>query len=148
MKSCRFAPVLLLFGVICPLSGQQPASYQKKAAAALQFEVDQIGKDCPDAKTTLEQNSCMAGVEQKATADFQAFYESLRSLLGPNSEAVKQLDSSQAQWEKYSKQACDAIDTFYRDGSIRISAVMGCQIQLRRSRMQDLDVLYNTTLHL
>ena len=78
---------------------------------------------------------------------FRPFYDSLRNLLSADPAAAQQLDSSQAAWEQYSKSACGAVDTFYRSGTIRASAVTSCHIQLMRSRMRDLDALYNTTLH-
>ncbi|MFZ0589820.1 MAG: lysozyme inhibitor LprI family protein, partial [Bryobacteraceae bacterium] len=106
------------------------------------------GKDCPAARTTIEENNCIVGVEQQTRENFQVFYDSLRSLLGPKSEAVIQLDNSQLQWEKYSKEACDAVDSLFRRGSIRLSAVETCKVPLMRSRMQDLNALYITTLHL
>jgi len=68
--------------------------------------------------------------------------------LSQNAEAAGQLDSSQQQWELYTQKACDAIDSFSRGGTIRFSAVEKCRIQLTRSRMQDLNALYNTALHL
>lgn len=139
--------VLLFVLTLSPVQGQDPASYQKKAAVALQYEVGQTGKDCSNAKNTLETNGCLMGVAEKTENNFHLFYESLRGLLNPSPEAATELDSSQALWKKYSKSACDAIDTFYRSGTIRISAVTGCRIQLTRSRMQDLDLLYNDTLH-
>ncbi|MGA8598340.1 MAG: lysozyme inhibitor LprI family protein [Bryobacteraceae bacterium] len=144
----RIMPLLLFLKVLHPLSGQDPGSYQKKAEAALRFEVARIGKDCPAARTTIEENNCIVGVEQQTRENFQVFYDSLRLLLGPKSEAAIQLDNSQSQWEKYSKEACDAVDSLYRRGSIRLSAVETCKVPLMRSRMQDLNALYITTLHL
>jgi uncharacterized protein YecT (DUF1311 family) len=139
---------LFLLGLtLCPLRGQDAASDQKTAAAALQFEAAQIGNDCGNAKNT-EINSCLTTVAEKTQSNFRVFYGSLRSLLKPGSDAAQQLDSSQAQWEKYSSSACGAVDSFYRSGSIRIAAVTGCHIQLMRSRMQDLNALYITVLHL
>ena len=138
---------LLFASSLGSLLGQNPASYQNRAATALQFETGQIGKDCRDAKNTLESNSCLSAVVEKTKSNFRVFYESLHSLLNPDPDAARQLETSQAQWEKYSTSACDAIDAFYRSGSIRASAVTACHIQLTRSRMHDLDVLYNTTLH-
>jgi uncharacterized protein YecT (DUF1311 family) len=127
---------------------QDPTAYQKDAAAALQRSVVQTGKgDCPDAQTTLDIDQCLAGVQAKTKSNFDSFYKDLRSFLDPASEAARQLDASQAQWEKYSSSACDAIDSFYSGGTIRASAVTGCRLQLMRSRMQDLDKLYETVLH-
>lgn len=125
----------------------QTQSYQSKAHDALQSQVGQIGKDCPTAKTTLEENSCIAEVGQKTKADFDTFYENLRALLSQKSDAVSQLDSSQQDWERYAQKACNAVDSFSSGGTIRFSAVERCRIQLTRSRMQDLDALYETVLH-
>lgn len=138
------APFLLL---LSPLQSQEPAFYQKRAEVALQFEMGQIGKDCSNVKNTLEANSCLGPVAEKTRNNFRSFYESLRSLLQSSPESVERLDSSQALFEKYSTSACDGIGAFYRSGAIRISAVVSCHIQLIRSRMRDLDSIYNTTLH-
>lgn len=131
-----------------PLRGEDAASYQKMAASALHYEVAQIGKDCANAKNTLEINTCLDAVAEKTQSDFRVFYASLRNLLNPGSEAVQQLDTSQPQWEKYSTSACDAVYAFYREGTIRNAKAIGCRIRLIRSRMQDLDALYDTVLHL
>lgn len=118
------------------------------ASTALQFEIAQIGRDCANARNTLEINSCFGTVAGKTQSNFRVFYDSLRSLLNPGSEAAQQLDTSQAQWEKYSNSACDAVYAFYRDGTIRTAKAIGCRILLTRSRMQNLDALYDTVLHL
>lgn len=148
MSRLRLFGAFLFALMLCPLRGEDAASYQKTAATALQFEIAQIGKDCGNAKNTLEINSCLVSVAEKTQSNFRVFYGSLRSLLKPGLDAAQQLDASQAQWEKYSTSACDAVDNFYRSGSIRIAAVTGCRIQLTRSRMQDLNALYGTVLHL
>jgi len=147
MKGCLWC-LLLLHLDLTLLPAQSPSSEQNKAKAALHSQVSQIGKDCPDAKTTAEENNCISVVEQQTRTDFAAFYGSLRSLLQRSPDAMGQLDSSQEAWEHYAQKACEAVDSFYHDGTIRLSAVATCRIQLRRSRMQDLDVLYYTTLHL
>jgi uncharacterized protein YecT (DUF1311 family) len=59
----------------------------------------------------------------------------LRSLLQGDAGAVDRLDASQEQWQHYMQKACEAIDYFFRDGTIRSSAVTRCRIQLTRSRM-------------
>lgn len=139
--------LLLCFVLMRGVRAQEPASTQKAAATALQFEIAQMGKDCPEANDTLTANHCLAAVEAKTNADFRTFYDSLQSLLRSDFEAAAELNESQAQWEKYSASACEAISAFYLTASIRASAVARCHIQLARSRMQDLDALYNTTLH-
>ncbi len=142
MKYCILSALLLL-----PIQAQLPASYQKSAQTALQSQVSQIGKDCPDAKTTIEENACILAVGKKTKADFEVFYASLRALLSQNADAVSQLAGSQDQWERYAQKACNAIDSFSQGGTVRFSAVERCQIQLTRSRLQDLNALYETTLH-
>jgi uncharacterized protein YecT (DUF1311 family) len=142
MRYCILSAVLLL-----PAQAQLPDSYRKNAQAALQSQVSQIGKDCPDAKTTIEENPCILAVGKKTKADFETFYESLRALLGQNGDAVSQLAGSQDQWERYAQKACNAIDSFFQGGTLRFSAGERCRIQLTRSRMQDLNALYDTTLH-
>jgi uncharacterized protein YecT (DUF1311 family) len=146
MKGCLLC-LLLVHQDLTLLQAQSPSADQNKAKAALHSQVSQIGKDCLDAKTTAEGNNCYSLVEQQTRTDFVAFYGSLHSLL-QGSPAIGQLDSSQEEWEHYAQKACDAIDSFYHDGTIRQSAVLICRIQLRRSRMQDLDALYYTSLHL
>jgi uncharacterized protein YecT (DUF1311 family) len=147
---CRLHPVGLLLIALAPhaLRAQDASSYQRRAAAALQFEIAQIGKDCGNPKNTLDINNCLMTVAEKTQSNYRTFYASLRTLLKAGSEAALQLEKSQAQWEMYSTSACDAVDTFYRSGTIRVAAVTGCNIQLTRSRMQDLNVLYETVLHL
>ena len=103
-------------------------------------------KDCPDAKTTVEENGCILAVGKKTKADFEVFYASLRALLSQNADAVSQLAGSQDQWERYAQEACNAIDSFTQGTTVRFSAGERCQIQLTRSRMQDLNALYETTL--
>jgi len=53
-----------------PLQAQSPSSNQSKAKVALHSQVSQIGNDCPSAKATMEENSCisMAGNKQNATS--------------------------------------------------------------------------------
>jgi uncharacterized protein YecT (DUF1311 family) len=145
MKWCLF--LLLSHLELRPLQAQSPSSDQSKAKVALRSQVSQIGNDCPNAKTTMEENSCISMAEQQTKRDFATFYGSLRSLLRQSAEAGDQLNSSQEYWEHYAQKACEAIDSVSRRGTIHPSAVAACRIQLTRSRMQDLDALYNTTLH-
>ena len=147
MKCGLICTALVLLQAMLALRAQSPVPDQKKAQAVLHFEVSQIGKDCSDAKTTVEENSCIVTIEQKTRDDFASFYGSLRSLLQEDTTAVSQLQASQEQWEQYVQKACDAIDHFFRNGTIRLSAVTGCKIRLTRSRMQDLNALYYATLN-
>jgi len=60
--------------------------------------------------------------------------------------SLQTLEDSQAAWTDYQQKACHAIDTLFRDGTILPSAGMGCVIQLTRSRMRDLNAVYNLPL--
>jgi uncharacterized protein YecT (DUF1311 family) len=126
---------------------QNPAADQKKAQAALQSQTGRIGKDCPDAGTTMAINSCMTDVEKQTEADFALFLSSLRSLLKASAPALAKFETSQTVWEKYRASACDAVGTLYDGGTIKYSSVEGCKVRLTRSRMQDLNDLYYDTLH-
>jgi uncharacterized protein YecT (DUF1311 family) len=147
MKGCLLCLCLIHLDLNL-MRAQSPSSDQSKAQAALHSQVSQIGKDCPNAKTTMAENNCISMVEQQTKTDFTTFYGSLRSLLQQSADATSQLDSSQEEWEHYAQTACNAVDSFHRGGTIGPSAVAICRIQLTRSRMQDLDVLYYTALHL
>jgi uncharacterized protein YecT (DUF1311 family) len=140
--------LLLIHLDLTLLRAQSPSSDQNKAKAALHSQVSQIGKDCPDARSTADENSCISIVEQQTRTDFAAFYGSLHSLLQPSPDAMGRLDSSQEAWEHYAQKACDDIASFYQRAAIGPSSIAICRIQLTRSRMRDLDVLYYTTLHL
>ena len=148
MSRFRVCSALLLALTSCRLDSEVSPSYQTTAAAALKYELGQIGKDCAHANNTLEINACLGDVRVKTQSNFHVFYTSLRNLLSSGSDAAQRLDTSQAQWEKYSTSTCDAVLAFYREGTIRTAKALGCSIQLTRSRMQDLDALYDTVLHL
>jgi uncharacterized protein YecT (DUF1311 family) len=126
---------------------QSPETAQKKAQTALDYQVKQIGKDCPNANSTLDSNICLAAVLKRTETDFATFFATLTSLLDGGSADSKQLRTAQDYWKRYAKASCEAIDAFYHDGTIHTSAELGCEIQLKRSRMQDLNALYYDTLH-
>jgi uncharacterized protein YecT (DUF1311 family) len=147
MKPQMICLVLCLLGGSSTTFAQSPVTYQKAAGVALQSQLSKQGKDCPDAQTTRDMNACLAEVERTTKNDFETFYRNLGLLLESDETGLKKLQGSQDKWNEYAASACDAIDYLYREGSIRPSAVMACEIQLRRSRMQDLDLLYHTILH-
>ncbi len=55
MSRLHVCGAFLLALTLCPLRGEDPPSYQKMAATALQSEIAQIGRDCGNANTTLEE---------------------------------------------------------------------------------------------
>jgi uncharacterized protein YecT (DUF1311 family) len=70
----------------------------------------------------------------------------LKALVG--SVAGRQsLDDAQSEWLAYRQKTCGAIELFFAGGSGQAGFVARCQIQLTRSRMKDLDAIYNFPLH-
>ncbi len=125
----------------------QVQKFQKDAQSALLSQQAKEGKDCLDAGTTYGENICIGKVEALTKQDFDRFYNSLVSLLAPEASNIKKLEDAQAAWVQYRAKSCDAIGHLYEGGTIRPSAVAGCEIALMRSRMRDLDNIYYTVLH-
>ena len=145
-------PILAVFSVIYMLGAysawaQAPERYQKAAQAALQAQISREGKDCLDARTTADENNCLANAATMTQHDFDAFYGNLLSLLGSESANQQKLDEAQVQWVRYRDKTCEAIGYLYSGGSIQSSAITRCRIELIRSRMHDLDSVYHTILH-
>src|SRR5262249_28674263 len=144
----RNVVMLSLIGLLWGMAwAQQPTSYQKTAQAALNSQISQEGKDCPDARTTRDENICTANVVSVTERDFDVFYQSLLGLLGTEPGNQQKLREAQEQWLKYRDKTCEAVAALYDGGTIRPSAVSRCEIQLTRSRMRDLDSAYYTVLH-
>jgi hypothetical protein len=94
MSRLRVCSALLLaLTFMCRLEGEDSRSYQKTAAAALKYEIVQIGKDCANANNRLEINTCLGDVRDKRQSNFRTFYTSLRNLLSSSSNAAQQLDT-------------------------------------------------------
>ena len=62
-----------------PQAGQSPVSYQRAAQAALQSQASKRQADCPDARTTVEENACLEEVRRQTEKDFDRFTRSLES---------------------------------------------------------------------
>lgn len=115
---------------------------QKAAKAAFETEMARIGKDCAKAKTQRDENICQSDAATATERNFDAFYRSLENIVGSG-----RLRESQQAWVDYRNKQCDAIFEFWRPGTVAPSAEMRCKIELMRSRMRDLDSLYETPLH-
>jgi uncharacterized protein YecT (DUF1311 family) len=127
---------------------QGPAQLQNAARSAFQSQISQEGKDCPNARTQYDQNVCIGQVLAATNHDFEIFYQNLLLLLAPDPSNQENLKKAQKEWEAYREDSCNAMDELYKGGTIRGSAVTGCEVQLTRSRMRDLDNIYATVLHL
>jgi uncharacterized protein YecT (DUF1311 family) len=126
---------------------QGPAQLQNAARTAFQSQMSQEGKDCPNARTQYDQNICIGQVLAATNHDFEMFYQNLLFLLAPDPTNKENLKKAQKEWEAYREDSCNALDELYKGGTIRGSAVTGCEVQLTRSRMRDLNNLYATVLH-
>lgn len=130
-----------------PLPYQQIVQYQKTAQTALQSQASQEGKDCPNAASMYDVNTCMRRVADQTNRDFDLFYQSLLSIISSNQDSADRLKKAEDQWMQYRQLTCDAIFDFYKPGTIAPSAQMQCEVQLTRSRMRDLEAIYHTPLH-
>jgi uncharacterized protein YecT (DUF1311 family) len=104
-----------------------------------------VTPDCLEARDNYEDKVCISQVAQQTENDFATFYQNLKELLDSTSQTS--LEQAQQEWIVYRDRTCKAIDEFLRDGSARVGLVTRCEIQLSRSRMKDLDAIYNLPLH-
>jgi uncharacterized protein YecT (DUF1311 family) len=139
--------VILISMSIGSGAATQAKRYQDAAQTALQSQLSKEGKECAEAANTYEQNLCLDKAESRTEHDFDVFYQNLLALLNGESADQQKLKEAQAQWTQYKDKTCDAIDALYKGGTIRSLAVMRCEIEITRSRMRDLDYLYETILH-
>lgn len=130
---------------VSTLSAQSLLPHQKAANDALQSQLSKEGKDCPGAHSNYEDKVCIAEVASQTEKDFSTFYVNLRELLDPANQ--KGLEEAQAKWLLYRDATCAAIDELFRQGTAREGMVARCKIQVTRSRMKDLDAIYNLPLH-
>jgi uncharacterized protein YecT (DUF1311 family) len=130
-----------------PIPGSTIRQEQRVAQTAYDTEIAREGRDCLNAQNTYDENVCLKSAVATTQTNFAAFYAALSELLTPDSSNVQVLDESETAWTMYQGKACDAIDHFFRDGTIAPSATMRCVIRLTRSRMRDLNMLYDPPLH-
>ena len=54
-------------------------------------------------------------------------------------------DKAEAAWEVYAGSECDAVDTYWRSGTI-VNAMDGeCKLRMARARLRELDEMYSIT---
>ena len=129
-------------------AAQRPVTNPRKLAEeAYAREMAQEGHDCQNAPNQREENECIESARQTAENDFNLYYKGLALALTPDPSNVTRLNEAQARWVEYRDKTCAAIREFYRGGSIQGSATARCEIGLTRSRMRDLETLYETPLH-
>jgi len=119
-----------------------PPDCQKTADAAFKAEAARAGKDCADASNQYESNICLSEAAEKTERNLNTFYNALEGIIGS-----APLRESQRAWVNYRKTQCGAVHTYWRRGTIAPSAESSCQIELARSRMRDLESLFDVPLH-
>lgn len=115
---------------------------QRTANAAFGAEMARVGRDCTNVRNQREEDSCESEAAAGTERNFSVFYSALESIVGSDA-----LDDSEQAWLDYRKKQCVAVFDFFRPGTIAPSAALRCKVELTRSRMRDLDSLFETALH-
>lgn len=120
--------------------------------------------ECPQANTTRAIEECLSGEIAASRANFEAFTGALRSILGlegpgdkdnaagpsgkplTSADRLRQFDAVQSAWETYSKAQAAAARDLWMGGTIAPVAGLTCQLMLIRSRMRELNRIYDAQL--
>jgi uncharacterized protein YecT (DUF1311 family) len=126
---------------------EQPAcgtavACQQIAKSAFDAEMARVGRDCLTAQNQREENSCQQAAESTTARNYAAFSTAVEAIIG-DTIWRKANDA----WTLYRKRQCDAVFDFYSPGTIAPSARSRCMVEVTRSRMRDLNSLYETPLH-
>jgi uncharacterized protein YecT (DUF1311 family) len=128
---------------------------QREADEAYEAEMAHQNEACGDAIDLAGRNECLNDMRDETYKNYTKFFNALREALiqaSPNDANALSLDATERAWEKYRVTACDAMVRVYDMGTIKHpgasapSAQTRCLIQLTRSRMRDLKLLYEPTL--
>jgi uncharacterized protein YecT (DUF1311 family) len=143
------------------LQSQAKAAYEREMAR--EKAAEKAG-DCPNADNTRAIVECLGDEISTTTENFKAFTGAIRSILslegadakdtvfGPTGqtpsrdEVLRAFDDASSAWDKYSKAQCDAISGLYKGGTFANVAGEGCQLLLLRSRMREMDAIYDAPL--
>ena len=144
--------LLFLLALSCAAQNGKP---QRDAELAYQDEIAHEKDACGDAETLVDRNVCLNDMRVETYKNYTRFFDALREALiqaSPNDSNALALDQTEVVWEKYRVTACDAMVRVYDMGTIKHpgpsgpSAQTRCLIELTRSRMRDLRLLYEPTL--
>jgi uncharacterized protein YecT (DUF1311 family) len=144
--------LLWVFALSCAAQNGKP---QHDANLAYEAEMSHEKEACGDAETLVDRNECLNDMRIETYKNYTKFFDALREALiqaSPNDSNALALDGTELVWEKYRVTACDAMVRVYDMGTIKHpgpsgpSAQTRCLIQLTRSRMHDLKLLYEPTL--
>lgn len=145
----------------------QRSQLQQQADSAFKREMARKkAGDCPNARTTYAEETCLGNAIKDSEANYQSFSGAIRALLGQknplvtNTEAfvgpsgkplsaeslVKEFDQAETAWQTYRKTQCSAAYDLFKGGSIAPVMEEICELGLIRSRMTDLNSIYDMTL--
>jgi uncharacterized protein YecT (DUF1311 family) len=143
------------------LDAQAKAAYDREKARA---QAAEKAGDCPKADTTRAIEECLSADIAATRANFTTFSGTIRSILalespgdrtpasGPTGmpltpvERVKEFDDVAASWDKYSKQQISAAYHLWSGGTIAPVEALTCELMLLRSRMRELNLVYDSQL--
>jgi uncharacterized protein YecT (DUF1311 family) len=115
------------------------------AVAMVDSQVARAGASNCDGATTLEIGSCMKDQQAKNERELNVVYSRVMKLLSQpdtneiqNAETKRALVAAQRAWVTFRKQDCDALYSYYSDGTIRSLKFQGCMISRTESRIKEL----------
>jgi uncharacterized protein YecT (DUF1311 family) len=124
--------------------------------------------ECPNAATTYDINMCLSREGDITDTNYKAFTSALRAMLalpaptfpgeitpaiGPSGREATPatntaaFDAAEAAWQTYATAECNAVDTFWRGGTIVNAMVGECNLRLARARLHELNDAYDMPLH-
>ena len=98
---------------------------------------------CKDAKSIQESNDCMEQAALTAKREFVRYFAKLTENI-KDEKSKTELRVAQDRWSEYRDKSCSAAFDFYGSGVMRAVMEFACEIQLTRSRMKDLEVIYHS----
>lgn len=99
---------------------------------------------CKDAKSLKESNDCMEQAAVTVRREYNRYFAKLTETI-KDEKAKSELRLAHDRWSEYRDKSCSAAFDFYASGVMRAIMEFTCEIQLTRSRMKDLDVIYHPT---
>lgn len=120
--------------------------------------------DCPEGRYSRASEECLGQELFLTRANFEKFTAAIRAILaletpgdrhpvqGPTGipltreERLKEFDSVEAAWNDYSKAQCSAAYDQWRGGTIAQVEGLYCVLTLMRSRMRELNFIYDAQL--
>ena len=103
-----------------------------------------LGELCKDAKSLQESNDCMEQAAITVKREYVRYFAKLTEGI-KDEKAKTELRVAQDRWTEYRDKSCSAAFDFYASGVMRAVMEFVCEIQLTRSRIKDLDIIYHST---